>query len=80
MSSKKKSTGGKSTSEKTGKLLFPPPEPFVAVTPAFSGTDPKTLPFLEWSDQDLNSEQWDLPKSKVSLLFALLCSNTFLII
>lgn len=34
------------------------------VTPAPVPTLPSSLPFTEWSDQAINSEKWDRPKSK----------------
>lgn len=68
MSTKTKSTAGKSAAV--------PVEPFVPYTPVPEGIDPSCLPFPEWSDQGLNAEQWDVPKSKVST--TLLRRETFL--
>ncbi|KAK5649575.1 hypothetical protein RI129_000604 [Pyrocoelia pectoralis] len=34
------------------------------VTPVPVATNPSSLPFPEWSDQDINAEKWDVPKPK----------------
>lgn len=47
-------------------------EVFVPTIPEKPGTDPSTLPFPVWSDQEVNAEEWDVPKRKVVDTFFIL--------
>lgn len=63
MSSKKTKRGESGGGKSLGSTVAERSPP---VTPTFEGIDPSTLPFSEWSDEKLNAEKWDMPKSKVA--------------
>lgn len=43
--------------------------------PELPGTDPDTLPFKHWSDDDINAIHWDELDARVYFVFKVLNSN-----